>query len=94
MEAQQGLRERQHIIFECSTLDDLLAAYVRLKGLGIEPVHSVHHGAGATFYYEDPDQNVVELTLDLTNSQHSEGERTPGTPRRTCRSVRMWIRKR
>ena len=74
MEAQQGLRERQHIIFECSTLDDLLAAYVRLKGLGIEPVHSVHHGAGATFYYEDPDQNVVELTLDLTNSQHSEGE--------------------
>ena len=75
MQTQQSLRQRHHIIFECSTLDDLLAAYVRLKGLGIEPIHSVHHGAGATFYYEDPDQNVVELTLDnQTHLQNSEGD--------------------
>lgn len=55
----------QHVPFECATLDDLLAAYVRLKGLGIEPVLTAHHGAGAAFYYEDPDQNVVELKLDI-----------------------------
>jgi catechol 2,3-dioxygenase-like lactoylglutathione lyase family enzyme len=62
----------QHVTFECATVDDLLNAYERLKGLGIEPVVTVHHGVGATFYYEDPDHNVVELKLDnLGHAQKS-----------------------
>jgi catechol 2,3-dioxygenase-like lactoylglutathione lyase family enzyme len=58
----------RHITFECATLDDLLAAYVRLKGLGIEPTLGVHRGVSTALYYNDPDHNSVELTVD-----HSTG---------------------
>jgi hypothetical protein len=36
------------------TVDDILATYARLKGLGIEPVLTAHHRASTAFYYEDP----------------------------------------
>ena len=54
----------QHVAFEYPTVDDLLAAYSRLKGLGIEPVLTADHGASTAFYYEDPDRNGVELLAD------------------------------
>ena len=54
----------QHVAFELPTIDDLLDAYARLKGLGIEPVLTADHGASTAFYYEDPDRNSVELTVD------------------------------
>jgi catechol 2,3-dioxygenase len=46
------------------TVDDILATYARLKGLGIEPVLTAHHRSSTAFYYEDPDRNSVELTVD------------------------------
>ena len=54
----------QHVAFEYPTLDDLLGAYVRLKGLGILPVWVADHGLATSMYYEDPDQNRVELTVN------------------------------
>jgi catechol 2,3-dioxygenase len=54
----------QHVAFEFPTVDDLLATYARLKGLGIEPVLTADHGATTAFYYEDPDRNSVELLAD------------------------------
>jgi catechol 2,3-dioxygenase len=54
----------QHVAFELPTIDDLLATFARLKGLGIEPVLTADHGASTAFYYEDPDRNSVELTID------------------------------
>ena len=54
----------QHVAFELPTIDDLLDTYGRLKGLGIEPVLTADHGASTAFYYEDPDRNSVELTVD------------------------------
>jgi catechol 2,3-dioxygenase len=54
----------QHVAFELPTVDDLLATYSRLKSLGIEPVLTADHGASTAFYYEDPDRNSVELTVD------------------------------
>ena len=54
----------QHVAFELPTIDDLLATYARLKRLGIEPVLTADHGASTAFYYEDPDRNSVELTVD------------------------------
>jgi catechol 2,3-dioxygenase len=47
----------------CATLDDLLTAYGRLKGFGIEPVLTLDDGRSTAFYYDDPDHNRVELTV-------------------------------
>ena len=38
-------RRLQHVAFEYPSVDDLLATYARLKGLGIEPVLTADHGA-------------------------------------------------
>jgi catechol-2,3-dioxygenase len=54
----------QHVAFELPTIDDLLATRTRLKSLGIEPVLTADHGASTSFYYDDPDRNSVELTVD------------------------------
>jgi len=54
----------QHVAFEYATLDDLLGTYLRLKGIGILPLWSADHGLAMSFYYEDPDKNVVELTIN------------------------------
>lgn len=54
----------QHVAFECGTLDELLGTYVRLKRMGIEPRWAADHGVGTSFYYHDPDQNVVEVNVN------------------------------
>lgn len=57
----------QHIAFEYATIDDLLNSYARVKWLGIEPVLTTDHGAAISFYYKDPDSNIVEVFVDLGN---------------------------
>lgn len=54
----------QHVAFEYAGLDDLLGTYIRLKRLGILPMWVADHGVAIAFYYEDPDQNVVELNIN------------------------------
>lgn len=54
----------QYVAFECATLDELLGTYVRLKGLGIVPLWAADHGVGTSLYYDDPDQNVVEINVN------------------------------
>ncbi len=74
----------QHVAFECATLDDLLGTYVRLKGLGISPLWAADHGVGMSIYYEDPEQNVVEINFNNYGSPWTATEylRTanPGMP--------------
>ena len=53
-----------HSAFEYATIDNLLNAYTRLKGLGIEPHACLDHGMTISFYYVDPDGNSVELQVD------------------------------
>ena len=65
----------QHVAFEYQRLDDLLGTYVRLKGLDILPVYAFDEGFQAAFYYQDPDQNLVELNVnyygdDWTATEH------------------------
>jgi hypothetical protein len=67
----------RHITFECATLDELLTAYVRLKGLGIEPTLAVQRDASTAFCYNDPDHNNVELTVDYSGDA-TGGTDTPG----------------
>jgi catechol 2,3-dioxygenase len=59
-----GLTRIQHVAFEYVTIDDLLNTYLRLKGLGIEPLIAADHGATTSLYYADPDGNGVELLVD------------------------------
>lgn len=51
----------QHVAFECTTVDDLLGTYVRLKMAGIPLTWAADHGPGISLYYQDPDRNVVEM---------------------------------
>ena len=51
-----------HVQFRNATMDDLFARYDRLKSIGMLPHRTANHGPGTSFYYRDPDQNVVELS--------------------------------
>lgn len=53
-----------HMQFRNATMDDLFARYERLKALGIRPHRTANHGPGTSFYYRDPDQNIVELSAN------------------------------
>jgi catechol-2,3-dioxygenase len=53
-----------HTAFEYETLDDLLASYLRLRNDGILPGACLDHGPSLSFYYIDPDANMVELQAD------------------------------
>ena len=57
----------QHVAFEYATIDDLLNSYARIKGLGIQSVLTTDHGPAISFYYKDPDSNIVEVFVDLGN---------------------------
>ncbi len=65
----------QHVAFEYQTLDDLLGTYARLKALGILPAFAFEEGFQSAFYYQDPDNNLVELNVnrygnDWTATEH------------------------
>lgn len=53
-----------HMQFRNAGMDDLFARYERLKAIGILPHRTANHGPGTSFYYRDPDQNIVELSAN------------------------------
>ena len=56
-----------HVAYTYSTIGDLLENYSRLKGLGIAPYWTVHHGISVSMYYADPDGNQMEFQVDCLN---------------------------
>ena len=58
----------QHYSFTYATLDDLFATYRRLASASILPFWCVNHGTTLSMYYRDPDQNQVELQIDIFDS--------------------------
>lgn len=50
-----------HLMLRDSTLGELITRYEMLKAEGFVPTHSYNHGPGTSFYYKDPDGNMVEL---------------------------------
>ena len=51
-----------HMQFRESSLANLFGRYEMLKNGGVLPTHCFNHGPGTSFYYKDPDGNVVELS--------------------------------
>jgi catechol-2,3-dioxygenase len=53
-----------HFAFEHPTLEKLFETHVRLADAGVNPVISLNHGPTMSMYYQDPDNNTVELFYD------------------------------
>ena len=53
-----------HIGIGMPDFRSLIENYERLKALGIEPSLPVNHGFTTSLYYDDPDGNQIELTVD------------------------------
>lgn len=53
-----------HIGFGLPDIGTLIANYERLKDLGIIPALTVNHHFTTSFYYNDPDGNEVEFSVD------------------------------
>ncbi|MDN5862469.1 MAG: VOC family protein [Salinisphaera sp.] len=53
-----------HTAFEYESLDDLLSDFLRLEAAGILPHVTIDHGLTTSFYYRDPDGNMLELQSD------------------------------
>ncbi len=51
-----------HFQFRCPTFEDVIKRYEVLEKCGITPLKSFNHGPATSFYYQDPDQNIVEIS--------------------------------
>ena len=52
-----------HLQLMAASLDDLCDKYEELRDAGLKPHRSANHGMMTSFYYRDPDNNVVEITV-------------------------------
>ncbi len=51
-----------HFQFGTDSLDDLFAQYERMTAFGAHPHRTANHGQATSFYFRDPDGNVIEFT--------------------------------
>ncbi|MEO7940862.1 MAG: VOC family protein [Burkholderiaceae bacterium] len=51
-----------HMQLRHASLDDLFTRFERLAGIGVHPYKSFNHGPATAFYYQDVDNNMVELS--------------------------------
>lgn len=61
----------EHIAFTFGSMEELLAQYRRLSGLGITPAYCINHGPTTSLYYADPQGNHVELQVDNMSMEHA-----------------------
>ncbi|HWP29506.1 MAG TPA: VOC family protein [Chloroflexota bacterium] len=58
-----------HLQLRHASLDALFDHYERLKAEAIRPHRTANHGPGTSFYYADPDGNVVEISAPNFDSE-------------------------
>ncbi|QHE84548.1 VOC family protein [Hydrogenophaga sp. BPS33] len=51
-----------HMQLRHDHIESLFTRYERLASIGIEPYRSFNHGPSTSFYYQDLDENMVELS--------------------------------
>lgn len=64
----------EHCAFTYACLDDLFATYERLAGEDIHPYWCINHGPTLSMYYRDPDNNQVELQIDIFETNEAVNE--------------------
>ena len=62
--AKEGHTGLHHTAFEFPTFGDLFDNYARLRDLTITPLFCLDHGGTTSMYFQDPDENLVELQVD------------------------------
>jgi catechol 2,3-dioxygenase-like lactoylglutathione lyase family enzyme len=63
-DSEVGTGAIDHVAYSFSDLGALLANYMRLKAIGIEPVRTINHGPTISFYYRDPQKIMLEFQVD------------------------------
>jgi catechol 2,3-dioxygenase len=63
-----------HSAFEYDGFEALNASYLRLREQGITPEICLDHGMTLSYYYKDPDGNLVELQIDVFGDWASSKE--------------------
>ncbi|MEK9683267.1 MAG: VOC family protein [Rhodospirillaceae bacterium] len=53
-----------HLAFAYASLGELVFIYKKMKEKGYKPVWTNNHGNSTSFYYKDPDGNMVETQMD------------------------------
>jgi len=61
-----------HFAFTYRSLEELLGNYLRLKEHNIEPSWCINHGFTTSFYYYDPDGNMVETQYDNMDTEAAD----------------------
>ena len=51
-----------HMQLRHASLEDLFTRFERLAGIGLQPYKCFNHGPATAFYYQDVDNNMVELS--------------------------------
>ena len=55
----------QQLSFRVGTIDDVRAFYQTFQQMGVEIQQTVSHGAGASCYFYDPEDNRLEVFADI-----------------------------
>lgn len=63
-EAAGGDPGLHHMQLRCPDMAQLFTRYERLKGAGLKPHRTANHGPGTSFYFRDPDANIVEISAN------------------------------
>lgn len=61
-----------HFQFGCDTLDDLFAQYEHMRAFGAVAHRAANHGQATSFYFRDPDGNVIEFTTSNYPTREEE----------------------
>ncbi|HLU54883.1 MAG TPA: VOC family protein [Pseudonocardia sp.] len=51
-----------HFQFGVGSLDELVAQHEHMAAIGARPHRAANHGQATSFYYRDPDRNIVEFS--------------------------------
>jgi len=76
----------QHFVFIYRNLEELLDTYTRLKEQGVLPTLCTDAIEKTVLYYQDPDNNSVELKVD----HHEDDQRSDCRPRQSPAIMDEW----
>lgn len=64
LEAAGGDPGLHHMQLRCPDMEQLCTRYERLLRAGLKPHRTANHGPGTSFYFRDPDGNIVEISAN------------------------------